>query len=218
MPLARLPDFLRRAFLRHGGLFVTGTDTGVGKTHVACWLARELAASGIRVGVMKPAESGSNRDALMLRRASGTAAPLSLIRPFHFKAPLAPALAAAREGRKLSLAKLMRAFHGLKASHQGLVVEGAGGLLVPMSGHKMVADVAGMMRLPLLLVARPGLGTINHTLLSLAEARRRGLKVACVVLNGRLKKGDISARSNPAAIARYGKVKVVGPLPWTPKR
>jgi dethiobiotin synthetase len=206
--------WLTNNFLRHGGLFVTGTDTGIGKTYVGCLLARELAENGHTVGVMKPAESGANNDAEMLKRASRSTAPLSRIRPYRFKAALAPGLAAEREGRKLSLEKIRAEFGRLAKGHDGVLVEGAGGLLVPLAGEALVADLAALLGLPLLIVARPGLGTINHSLLTLAEARRRGLSTVAVLLNGRAAKGDISALGNAEAIARYGKVPVIGPLAW----
>jgi dethiobiotin synthetase len=208
---------LRSLFKKHRGLFITGTDTGIGKTYVACLLARDWSMAGLDVGVMKPAESGSNRDAVLLKKASGTGDSLEEIRPYHFKAALAPGLAAAREHKSVSLARLLRGLRALQGRHDGVIVEGAGGLLVPLAGPLLVADFALKTRLPLLIVARPGLGTINHCLLTLSEARRRGLKVAAVVLNGRFKAGDSSVVGNAKAIQKYGKVKVFGPLAWKAK-
>lgn len=209
--------YLTSTFLKYEGFFISGTDTGIGKTHVACMLARGLKAEGHRVAVMKPCESGSNDDAARLKKASGSAAPLAAIRPYHFRAPLAPALAAAAEKRRVSLPRLKTAFKALKAGHDGILVEGAGGLMVPLSGEQLVSDLAVMLGLPLLLVARPGLGTINHSLLSLAEARRKGLRVCAVVLNGKRPTNDPSVRGNARAIAHYGKVPVIGPIPWGQK-
>ncbi|MES2201483.1 MAG: dethiobiotin synthase [candidate division FCPU426 bacterium] len=205
---------LAKIFRRHGGLFVTGTDTGVGKTYVACLLAADLRARGLKVAVMKPAESGANRDAEALRKASGSLAPLSLIRPYQFKAALAPGIAAALEGRRISLEKIVRCSEALKKGQDGLLVEGAGGLLVPLGSGHFVADLVQRLGLPIVIVARPGLGTLNHTLLTLAEARRRRIKVAAVVLNGRFKLRDESVKSNAAQIQKLGKVPVIGPLSW----
>jgi dethiobiotin synthetase len=199
-------------FMRHKGLFITGTDTGVGKTYVACLLARQWRREGLRVGVMKPAESGANRDALLLKRAAASSAPLSQIRPYYFKAALAPGLAAIKEGKRISLKRMVKGLKALQTGQDGVLVEGAGGLLVPLAGKLLVADLALACRLPLLIVARAGLGTINHTLLTLAEARRRGLNVAAVVLNGPVKATDESVSGNAAAIKRLGKVPVFGPL------
>ena len=209
--------WLTNTFLRHGGLFITGTDTGVGKTCVSCLLARELVENGHKVGVMKPAESGANQDASLLKKASGSAASLARIRPYHFKAALAPALAAEAEGKVVKLPVIRRAFQGLRKSHDGMLVEGAGGLLVPLSHNALVADLAVILGLPLLSVARPGLGTSNHALLTLGEARRRGLRTAAVLLNGRHRASDQSVRGNARAIAKYGKVPVIGPLAWGAK-
>jgi dethiobiotin synthetase len=209
--------WLTNTFLRHGGLFITGTDTDVGKTYVGCMLARDLRQNGHIVGVMKPAESGANKDAELLKRASGSRASLAQIRPYHFRAALAPGLAAELEGKRVSLPQIKRGFKRLLAGHDGVLVEGAGGLLVPLAGPALVVDLAVQLGLPLLIVARAGLGTINHSLLTLSEARRRGLRPAAVVLNGKAVPGDLSARGNAQAIARYGKVPVIGPLPWKSK-
>jgi dethiobiotin synthetase len=206
--------WLTNTFLRHGGLFVTATDTGVGKTYLSCLIANEFRENGLDVGVMKPCESGSNDDAERLKRASASRDPLSLIRPYRFKAALAPGLAAELEGRTISLKMIRQTFRDLRAKHDGILVEGAGGLMVPLSKTEMVVDLAKRLALPILIVSRPGLGTINHSLLSLAEARRRGLTPAAVLINGKSASGDLSVAGNAAAIARYGKVPVIGPLKW----
>lgn len=208
---------LANSFLRQGGLFITGTDTAVGKTYLGCLLARELTLAGHRVGVMKPAESGANNDAELLRSASGSRAAMTEIRPYHFKAALAPGLAAELEKKTLKLSKIASAYKKLQKGQDGVLVEGAGGLMVPLAGEALVADLASQLGLPLLIVARPGLGTINHSLLTLAEARRRGLKVAALVLNGKFKASDASVGGNARAIACFGKVPVIGPLAWGAK-
>jgi dethiobiotin synthetase len=209
--------WLTNTFLRHAGLFVSGTDTGVGKTFVGCLLAEELRLNGHSVAVMKPAESGANNDAELLKAASKCRASLAQIRPYRFKAALAPAMAAELEGKKVSLARIKSLFRTLSRGHDGVLVEGAGGLMVPLNGELLVADLALQLGLPLLLAARPGLGTINHCLLCLSEARRRGLKVAAVILNGKSDSTDDSVSRNAAAIVKYGKVPVIGPLKWKAK-
>lgn len=198
----------------HAGVFVTGTDTGVGKTWVACRLAEAWTSRGLRVGVFKPAESGQGGDAAALWRASGRRHGLAHVRPYAFKRPLAPALAAAEEGRRVSLARLRREFRRVAADSERVLVEGAGGLLVPYAPGLDGAVLARSLALPLLLVARAGLGTINHTLLTLEAARRRGLEVLAVVLNGSRNSKDPSIPGNAPAIRRLGKVPVVGGLPW----
>ncbi len=200
---------LLRAIVKAKGVFITGTDTGVGKTWVACDLARKLRAKGLRVGVLKPAESGSGGDALALKRASGSPFPLDVIRPYHFKAPLAPAVAAEAEGRRISLAVIRKAYARIRRDSDVVLIEGAGGLLVPY-GHRLdAAGIAASLGLPLVIVARRGLGTVNHSLLTLEAARTRRLPVLAVVLSGATTAEDPSVKTNAASIRRWGKSPVV---------
>lgn len=169
------------------GLFVTGTDTGVGKTVVACALLRSLRARGIDAGAMKPIETGVGgagpRDALALRAAAGDADPLGDVCPQRFSLPAAPTVAARDAGERVDLEAVRAAFERLAARHDWLVVEGAGGLLVPAAAGVRMADLAAQLGLPLLLVARAALGTINHTLLTLEAAAARGLPLVGVVVS-----------------------------------
>jgi len=169
------------------GLFVTGTDTGVGKTVVACALARALRARGADVGVQKPVETGVGPggplDALALRAAAGADDPLDDVCPEARVLPAAPAVAGEAEGRPIDLGRIRSAYARLRARHEILVVEGAGGLLVPLAGPFTMADLAAELGLPLLVVARGSLGTVNHTLLTLEVAAARGLPVAGVVVS-----------------------------------
>jgi dethiobiotin synthetase len=169
------------------GFFVTGTDTGVGKTVVACALVRELRRAGLDVGAMKPAETGVGPegplDARALRAAAGVDDPLEEICPFQLALPAAPSVAAAHEGRELDVGRILACFRALSARHECMVVEGAGGLLVPLSEGFTMADLARELGLPVLVVARAALGTINHTLLTLEALSRRGLPCAGVVIS-----------------------------------
>ncbi len=169
------------------GWFVTGTDTGVGKTVVACGLARGLRELGHDVGVMKPCETAVGDpgplDALALREAAGIDDPLEILCPQRFALPAAPTVAAAAEGRRVDPGALRRAWQSLSIRHDWMVVEGAGGLLVPLWEGASMADFASELELPLLIVARAALGTINHTLLTLEAAERRRLPVAGVVVS-----------------------------------
>lgn len=209
---------------------MTGTDTGVGKTFVACavaaWLHRR-----VRTGVMKPiatggrllVEGGRRRwvsdDALRLAWASGSREPWALINPVCFEEPLAPLTAARRVRRPIRIESVMSAFHALSRRHDVLIVEGVGGLLVPLTDRLTVADLARRLRLPLLVVARPGLGTLNHTLLTIQCARRAGLPVLGVVFNHagprpRSPMARVAETTNPGVLERVARVPVLGTLPW----
>lgn len=199
---------LLQQIIQRRGAFITGTDTGIGKTWVACRLAEALHTRGLRVGVFKPAESGDGGDAAKLKKAAGSLLPLDLVRPYHFKRPLAPAVAAELEGARVSLAALRRCYDQIRRDSDLVLVEGAGGLLVPYAPGLSGAGVAKALGLPLLVVGRAGLGTINHTLLTLEAARRRGLPLLGVVLNGKAPKADRSVRGNAEVIGALGNVTV----------
>jgi dethiobiotin synthetase len=202
---------------RARGVFVTGTDTGVGKTVVACALVRALHARGHDVGVMKPVETGVGSegplDARALREAASATEPLETICPERLPLPAAPTVAAAALGREVDLDAMRRAFAHLAARHELLVVEGAGGLLVPAAKGFSMADLAGELGLPLLVVARASLGTINHTLLTLEAAAQRGLDVAGVVISHAT--GPLSAadEANLDALRHALGERVLGEIP-----
>jgi dethiobiotin synthetase len=169
------------------GCFVTGTDTGVGKTVVSCELVRRLRARSVRVGVMKPIETGVGEggplDAQALRVAARRSDSLAIVCPQRFALPAAPSVAAAAEHRPVDLAAIDRAFADISATSDFTVVEGAGGLLVPISEGVCMADLAARLGLPILIVARAALGTINHSLLTLEAAAQRRLPVIGVVIS-----------------------------------
>ncbi|HXE98611.1 MAG TPA: dethiobiotin synthase [Dongiaceae bacterium] len=173
------------------GIFVTGTDTGVGKTIVAATLARLLRMNGVSVGVMKPVTSGCREesgqlvsdDARLLCQGAGISVTED-IAPYRLREPLAPAEAARIDGVRIDFAAIKASFDRLASLYQYVIVEGAGGLMVPLSGGLLVADLARELDLPLLVVARPGLGTINHTVLTCFAAQQLGLQVAGVIING----------------------------------
>ncbi|HEX8953253.1 MAG TPA: dethiobiotin synthase, partial [Polyangia bacterium] len=164
------------------GLFVTATDTGVGKTWVACALLRAAARRGLRVAAMKPCETGDGDDGARLVEAAGRPLDPSLARPYRFHLPASPEVAARAEGAVVDIARIADAFTRLTRDADFTIVEGAGGLLVPVAPGVLMADVAARLALPLLVVARAALGTVNHTLLTLEAARARRLSVAGVVL------------------------------------
>ena len=186
---------------------------------MTCGIARALMAAGIDVGVAKPVQSGAaaddaHGDAMLLRAAAEVEDAPDQICPFAFEAPLAPLVAARLEGRLLELDVVAGAVESLAARHEVLLVEGAGGLLVPVGESWTIADLAVRLGLPLVVVARAGLGTVNHTLLTVEAARRRGLHVAGVVLNGRRPGSDRSVDTNPELIESYGDVPVLAVVPW----
>lgn len=199
------------------GLFVTGTDTGVGKTVVGCVLAERLRARGVDVGVMKPIETGVGAqgplDAIALAEAAGVDDPMERICPVRLELPAAPDVAAAAEGRPIELGLVRAAFDALRARHELLLVEGAGGLLVPITAERSMAELARELGLPLLVVARGRLGTVNHTRLTLEAAAARGLPVAGVVVSHGPMPLSSAESANLATLRRLLGPLLVGELP-----
>lgn len=199
------------------GVFVTGTDTGVGKTMVAAALARAARRHGVQVGVMKPIETGCGGrrgDAERLRAAAGVDDPIARIAPYRLRAPLAPWPAAMAEGRSVRLARIERCWKTLARRYEFVVVEGAGGLLVPLTPRHTTLDLIAAFDLPVLIVARSGLGTLNHTLLTIAALRRARRPILGVVLNdGAAGTPPRLGRSNRALLARLSGLPVIGPIP-----
>ena len=197
-------------------LFVTGTDTGVGKTFVACALAHALRRRGRAVGVVKPVETGVDDtpdDASRLAAAAGDPSSLDDVCPYRLRAPLAPAVAARREGVAIDVDRLVRLIARRAAGVDVLLVEGAGGLLVPITDAVTFLDLAVAARLPALLVAANRLGTINHCALTARVARAAGLEVRGVVLSQPSAEPDGSADTNAAAIAALTGLPILGVLP-----
>jgi dethiobiotin synthetase len=184
------------------GLFITGTDTGVGKTIVAATLARLLKMRGLNVGVMKPVTSGCREengrlisdDAQLLCQAAG-AVYGDDVAPYLLREALAPAEAAKLDGVRIDFTHIKEAFDRLAAAHDFMIVEGAGGLMVPLAGGMLVADLARLLELPLVVVARPNLGTINHTVLTCFAAQQMELKVSGVIINKYPAVPDLAERS-----------------------
>ncbi|HWI40120.1 MAG TPA: dethiobiotin synthase [Verrucomicrobiae bacterium] len=203
------------------GIFITGTDTGVGKTAVAAVLAALAAEQGLKTGVMKPVTSGCEQvdgvmrsaDADLLVAASGCAAPYDTVAPYRLAAPVAPSVAASREGVHIDFATILERYRELAATHDYVVVEGAGGLMVPLAGGLLVADLAKALELPLLVVARPGLGTVNHTLLTCFCAQQLGLQVRGAVINGFPQVPDQAEEYAPHLVGSLAGVPLLGVFP-----
>lgn len=202
------------------GIFVTGTDTGVGKTVVAGALAAAMRRSGIDAGVMKPVQTGIGgasdsvvSDAAYLRTVSGVSDPPELICPVELREPLAPSVASRLEGREISIDVLLAAYAQIARRHSFVVVEGAGGLTVPITDRYLMADLARDMDLPLLIVSRPGLGAINHVVLTVEYALAHGLAVAGIVLSNWPASPGLAETANPAEMVRHARRPVLAALP-----
>jgi dethiobiotin synthetase len=202
-------------------LFITGTDTEVGKTFVACALIAAARRLGFRVAAAKPLETGCARgpdgalvpaDAVALRDATGRNDPLELICPHRFEAPLAPAYAAEAEGAAIDPAKIAASLDALSADSDLLIIEGAGGVLVPAWPGVDMVDLMKLAGAEALVVARTGLGTINHTRLTVEALRARGASIAGLVFNRPKPPApvppDPSEAQNPARIAALTRLPV----------
>lgn len=205
------------------GLFITGTDTGVGKTWITAMIARELRDAGIRVGAYKPCCSGAERDKsgrlvwgdlTALADALGGTFPIERICPQRFAAPLAPPVAARLENRAVDADLLRNGAAAWQGDVDLLLIEGVGGWLCPLTETDSVADLAAGLGFPILVVARLGLGTINHTLLTVEAIERRGLPMAGIILNESVpEESNFAAETNPAEIAARCAAPILGILP-----
>lgn len=203
------------------GLFITGSDTGVGKTHVACTLARLLRRRKVRVRVSKPVATGGQwvggrwigDDTRQLAQASGEDS-LEEITPWTFAMPAAPPVASREAGVVLDLASLAGAARRRWQPESFLIVEGVGGLLCPLTEQETVADLVGELGLPLVIVVRRSLGTLNHTLLTAEVARARGLTIAGVVVNETTPVRDEVERMNVEELRKRLDVPLLGVVPF----
>lgn len=172
---------------RHRRFFITGTDTGVGKTYFACRLIEQLIARGERVGIFKPIETGlSTReasDAVRLITAARSNVPIESVSPYRFRTAAAPRVAAHRERRRINPRTIRSSFESISAGQRWMIVEGAGGLKVPIQKHYDMTDLILALGIPVILVSLQRIGAINQTLLSLHFAKNRGLNILAVILN-----------------------------------
>ncbi len=205
-------------------LFITGTDTAVGKTHVTSMILREMTAAGHRVGAYKPVCSGATIDATgvphwddldRLSMALDGRFPIEKIGPQRFQAPLAPPLAARHENREVDSGILDSGLQAWRQNCDGLVIEGAGGWLCPLTETQSFADWVARWRFPVLIVARRGLGTINHTLLTISAIRQQRLTIVGVILNqSSPADDDCSVAENSQEIEARSGVPVLGEILW----
>lgn len=201
------------------GVFITGTDTGVGKTVITAGLLQQLRSEGMDLGAVKPVQSGHRAgdpegDTRRLIDLGGLEEGPGSVNAYALAAPLAPLVAARLEGVTIDPARVLEFVRACAARHDAVLVEGAGGWMVPLAQGWMVADLAAALGLAVLIVARPGLGTVNHTVLTVKAVRDAGLEVAGVILNGPQVLTDESRRSNAGLIEEFGGVRVLGTTPW----
>lgn len=211
---------------RPQGVFITATDTGVGKTFVASALVRCLTQRGIDVGIMKPIETGVSRsakaqsDGARLRRAAASHDSMAEVCPYVFRLPVAPFSAAYEEGTTVRIATIMRVFHALRQKHTLMVVEGVGGIYTPISQRFNILDLIYHMKLPAIVVGQSGLGGINHALLTIHALRLQKIPLVALVLNQRwpvqTKISHAQEQSTIRLLRRFAGVPVVGPLPYNP--
>jgi dethiobiotin synthetase len=196
--------------------FLTGTNTGVGKTFVACGVVRERRRNGRDCIGMKPICCGERQDAELLAAACGGAVDINAINPVWLRTPAAPYVAGMVETREIDLALVRKTYERLRARHTEIVVEGVGGWRVPITREIAVSDLAAEMGLPVVVVAANRLGALNHTLLTVESIRSRGLECAGVILNHvqpPSAEPDIAVMTNGAALRELLGVRVL--VEWT---
>lgn len=222
------------------GFFITGTDTGIGKTVITGALIRALRSLGYKTVGMKPIETGCQRavdsrqhtvdsrqhtarngnilipeDGTFLQEISGTGEPLDLITPIRFEKPLAPLPASEIEGRPIDREKIMCAFTHLAQKYDALIVEGIGGIMVPISKTYFVVDLVSDLGLPVIVVTSPRLGTLNHTLLTVQVAIARGIPVAGVIVNyHKPPERTIAEQTNPTVLEMTCPAPLLGIFPY----
>ena len=204
------------------GFFITGTDTGVGKTLVACGLAAAFKDAGFRVGVMKPAESGCRnekghlvpQDATFLKAAAGSNQAIDRICPYRLGVPAAPSVAAAHAAVRIRPDFLVRLCRDMGAAHDLMLVEGAGGLMVPLVDDYTYADLARELGLAVLVVVGNRLGAINHAVLTLEHGACLGLNVCGYILNDMESEGTPATATNAQTLQQMTKVPCLGKVPF----
>ncbi|WP_202076495.1 dethiobiotin synthase [Caldalkalibacillus salinus] len=205
------------------GLFVTGTDTDVGKTMITSGIAAVLKEKQVDIGVYKPLLSGISRehpesDTRLLKEGSHTPLSYEDITPFEFKEPLAPYVAGKLEGKTISLKDVLHHWNQIKEKHQYFLVEGAGGISVPLGPDFLVSDLITALELPTIIVTRANLGTINHTFLTVKYAQSVGIKIVGIIINGKYSDLDLAEQTNPDVIEAQCGVPILGITPRLEER
>ncbi len=209
------------------GFFITGADTGVGKTIIAGAMIKVLCFLGLKTAGMKPVESGCARegkalipsDGMFLKQMADMQEPVTQITPCCFENPLAPLPASELEKKSISVTVIKKAYYSLIKYYDAVIVEGVGGLMVPLRENYFTADLAKQMGLPLIVVARPGLGTINHTMLTVNYALKEGLKVAGIIINySHPPETSLAEKTNPQLLKQICPVPLIGIFPYLKNR
>lgn len=205
------------------GFFITATDTGAGKTVMAGAVIKVIESFGVKVCAMKPIESGCGKegdilipyDGTFLKQAAHMDEPIKQVTPFCFESPLSPLAASEIEGKKVSIEAIKKTYYRLYKSYEAIVVEGIGGLMVPIKRDYFLVDLAREFSLPLLIVTKPGLGTINHTMLTVQYALKAGLEVAGLIINySRPPENSLAEKTNPHILKEICPVPVIGIFPY----
>lgn len=206
------------------GLFITGTDTDVGKTAFSALLLAELRRRKINAAPMKPVQTGCDGNvpdldySLAMASMSVDSSTYQSMSPYTFEPACSPHLAAEMAKTEIDIAEIVIAARTLASDYEFLIAEGAGGIMVPLNRQEMMLDLMQALKLPVLIVARPGLGTINHTLLSIRALRSDGLDIAGVVFVASTdKESGFIEEDNANTISQFGKVPVLGTIPYCPQ-
>lgn len=206
------------------GFFITGTDTDAGKTVLMSLLLAAFNSQGYKSLPMKPAQSGCKDNipdldyALSIAGIKPTNEQLSLMAPACYSSACSPHLAAEIEKNPINLSKIMKSFYELKEQSDILLVEGAGGIMVPLTRRILMIDLMKKMQLPVLIASRPGLGTINHTLLSIKALQRQNIEIAGIVfMHTHIDSEDFTTMDNKKTIFEFGSIPVIGTIPYEKK-
>ncbi len=203
------------------GIFVTATDTEVGKTFISALLLKALLKQKTKAAYFKPVASGCktengfmvSEDLSYVEKFTGVKMEHDLHCPVRYQKPLAPMAAAQLEKKPVNLKKIKKAFEFLQKEYSALVVEGIGGVMVPLWKNYLVLDLIAEFRLPALVVSRPTLGTINHTLLTISVLKNRGISIAGFLTNGDKEENDEAAATSPEIISGLSRVPFLGHIP-----
>jgi dethiobiotin synthetase len=202
--------------LRLKGIFITATDTSVGKTYISCKIVEELQKLKIKTGVFKPISTGDRNDAKALIKSAKINENSKIVTPIFFQNPMSPYGASLIENQNFDLKKIEKLLKYFTAKYDFTVVEGIGGVLVPLKQNFFVGDLIKKFNLPAIIAAKSGLGTLNHTLLTVENLKRKKVKILGIILNGKKNKKDISVISNADIIRKLTKLPVLE-LGWNKK-